>query len=44
VEVLLPQGATNVRGTSGGGRSGDTWRLDIMLVQDTEVQLSFQRP
>ncbi len=44
LSVQLPPGATNVRGTPGGRRAGDTWHLDLMLVQDTEIQLSFQLP
>src|SRR6185295_20387904 len=42
--VLLPSGATNVRTTPKGRRTGDTWQLDLVLVQDTQVQLSFELP
>jgi len=42
--VQLPPGATNVHGSPAGSRDGDTWRLDLRLVQDSEVQLSFQLP
>jgi hypothetical protein len=42
--VLLPPGATNVRATPKGRRTGDTWQLDLVLVQDAQVQLSFELP
>jgi hypothetical protein len=44
LSVQLPPGATNVHGSPAGSRDGDTWRLDLRLVQDSEVQLSFQLP
>ena len=44
LSVQLPAGAVSVRGSGGGRSEGDTWRLDLMLVQDTEVELSFQLP
>ncbi|MEP7359763.1 MAG: DUF4012 domain-containing protein, partial [Anaerolineales bacterium] len=42
--VKLPAGAASVSGPAGGRRDGDTWRLDLLLVQDTEVALSFRLP
>ncbi len=42
--VQLPPGASNVRGTAHGRLDGDTWRLELTLVQDTEVELSYQLP
>jgi len=44
LSVQLPPGATNVHGSPGGSRDGDTWRLDVRLIQDSQVQLSFQLP
>jgi hypothetical protein len=44
LSVQLPPGATNVHGSPEGSRDGDTWRLDLRLVQDSEIQLSFQLP
>jgi hypothetical protein len=42
--VKLPPGAANVHGTRAGRRDGDTWRLELKLIQDAEVQLSYQLP
>jgi hypothetical protein len=50
VYVKLPPGAANVRGaanvhwTPDVRRPGDTWRVGVRLVQDTEIQLSYQLP
>jgi hypothetical protein len=42
--IHLPPGASSISGSAGGRLDGETWRLDLMLIQDTEVQLSYRLP
>ena len=44
LSIQLPAGAANVHGPAGLHRDGNAWLLDLKLIQDTEVVLSFQLP